>query len=50
MLQCINGVSSTSRRGKNKYLSAQRSNSNTVWFNFQTYLYIPDVAIAVAYA
>jgi hypothetical protein len=29
-----------SRRGKNKHLSAQRSNSNTVWFNFQTYIYI----------
>ena len=27
-----------SRRGKNKNLSAQRSNSNTVWFNFQTYM------------
>jgi hypothetical protein len=26
-----------SRRGKNKKLTAQRSNSNTVWFNFQTY-------------
>jgi len=25
-----------SRRGKKKHLSAQRSNSNTVWFNFQT--------------
>jgi hypothetical protein len=24
-----------SRRGKNKNVSAQRSNSNTVWFNFQ---------------
>ena len=29
-----------SRRGKNKNLTAQRSNSNTVWFNFQTYIYI----------
>ena len=27
-----------SRRGKNKNLTAQRSNSNTVWFNFQTYI------------
>ena len=26
-------------RGKNKKLSAQRSNSNTVLFNFQTYIY-----------
>jgi hypothetical protein len=25
-----------SRRGKNKNMTAQRSNSNTVWFNFQT--------------
>ena len=29
-----------SRRGKNKNLTAQRSNSNIVWFNFQTYIYI----------
>jgi hypothetical protein len=28
-----------SRRGKKKILTAQRSNSNTVWFNFQTYVY-----------
>ena len=28
------------RRGKNRKLTAQRSNSNTVWFNFQTYIYI----------
>ena len=28
-----------SHRGKNKKLSAQRSNSNTVLFNFQTYIY-----------
>jgi hypothetical protein len=27
-----------SRRGKNKYLTALISNSNTVWFNFQTYI------------
>ena len=27
-----------SRRGKNKNLTAQKSNSNTVWFNFQTYI------------
>jgi hypothetical protein len=29
-----------SRGGKNKNLSALKSNSNTVWFNFQTYIYI----------
>ena len=28
-----------SRRGKNKNLTAQRSNSNTDWFLFQTYIY-----------
>ena len=28
-----------SRRGKNKNLTALKSNSNTVWFNFQTYIY-----------
>ena len=26
------------RRGKNKHLTALKSNSNTVWFNFQTYI------------
>ena len=26
-------------RGKNKNLTALKSNSNTVWFNFQTYIY-----------
>jgi hypothetical protein len=29
-----------SRRGKNKNLTALKSNSNTVWFNFQIYIYI----------
>ena len=29
-----------SRRGKNKNLRSHKSNSNTVWFNFQTYTYI----------
>jgi predicted GIY-YIG superfamily endonuclease len=29
-----------SRRGKNKKLTAQKSNSNIVWFNFQTYIYV----------
>ena len=29
-----------SRRGKNKSLTALKSNSNTVWFNFQMYIYI----------
>ena len=29
-----------SRRGKNRKLTALKSNSNTVWFNFQTYIYI----------
>ena len=33
-----------SHRGKNKNLTAQKSNSNTVWFNFQTYIYIGIVA------
>jgi hypothetical protein len=37
---CINSVSSNPRRGKNKNLTAQKSNSNTVWFNFQMYIYI----------
>jgi hypothetical protein len=27
-----------SRRGKNKNLTTLKSNSNTVWFNFQTYI------------
>ena len=29
-----------SRRGKKKILTALKSNSDTVWFNFQTYIYI----------
>jgi hypothetical protein len=29
-----------SHRGKNKLFSAQRSNSNSVGFNFQTYIYM----------
>jgi hypothetical protein len=29
-----------SRRGKNKNLTALKSNSHTVWFNFQIYIYI----------
>jgi hypothetical protein len=28
------------RQGKNKNLTALKSNSNTAWFNFQTYIYI----------
>jgi hypothetical protein len=35
-----------SRRGKNKNLTAQKSNSNTVWFNFQTYIDI-DIYILI---
>jgi hypothetical protein len=35
-----NGLSRKSRRGKNKNLTALKSNSNTVRFNFQTYIYI----------
>ena len=30
-----------SRRGKKKNLTALKSNSNTVWFNFQTYIIKP---------
>ena len=29
-----------SRRGKKNFLTALKSNSDTVWFNFQTYIYI----------
>ena len=29
-----------SRRGKNKLLTALKSNANTVWLNFQTYIYV----------
>ena len=36
-----------SRRGKNNNLTAQKSNSNTVWFNFQTYIYVPVEQIYV---
>ena len=35
--QCINGESSNPVEGKKK-LTAQKTNSNAVWFNFQTYI------------
>jgi hypothetical protein len=38
VLQCINGVGSNPVEGRTKYLTALKSNSNTVWFNFQTYI------------
>ena len=38
VLQCINGCAFNSHRGKNKHLTALKSNSNTVWFNYQTYI------------
>jgi hypothetical protein len=37
VLQCINGVGSNPVEGRTKNLTALKSNSNTVWFNFQTY-------------
>jgi hypothetical protein len=40
VLQCINGVGSNPVEGRTKNLTALKSNSNTVWFNFQTYIYI----------
>ena len=42
-MQCINGVSSNPVEGKTTKLTAQKSNSNTVWFNFQTYIYMHTV-------
>ena len=40
VLQCINGVGSNPVDGRtNKNLTDLKSNSNTVWFNFQTYIY-----------
>jgi hypothetical protein len=41
-----------SRQGKNKNLIAQKSNSNTVWFNLQTYIYIitPYIHVQCMYA
>ena len=38
VLQCINGVSSNPVEGRANIWTARRSNSNTVWFNFQTYI------------
>ena len=38
VLQCINGVSSNPVEGKN--LTALKSNSNTVWFNFHTCIHV----------
>jgi hypothetical protein len=40
VLQCINGVSSNSVKGRTKIWQPLKSNSSTVWFNFQTYIYI----------
>jgi hypothetical protein len=37
VLQCINGVSSNPVE-EEQNLTAQKSNSNTVWFNFETYI------------
>ena len=39
-----------SRRGKNKNLTALKSNSNTVWFNFQTYIYIYIYTVKPVYS
>jgi hypothetical protein len=36
VLQCINGVSSNPVEGRTKNFTAQKSNSNAVWINFQT--------------
>ena len=48
VLQCINGVSSNPVEGRTKNLTAQKSNSNTVWFNFQTYIiYIYNIYIYI---
>ena len=38
VLQCINGVSSNPVEGRTK--SCQLKDSNTIWFNVQTYIYI----------
>ena len=38
-----------SRRGKNKNLTALKSNSNTVWFNFQTYIYTDNVRTCILF-
>ena len=38
VLQCNNGVGSNPVEGRNKNVTALKSNSNTVWFNFQTYI------------
>jgi hypothetical protein len=36
VLQCINGVCSNPVEGRTKNFTAQKSNSNAVWINFQT--------------
>ena len=38
VLQCINGVGSNPVEGRTKIYDTLKSNSNTVWFNFQTYI------------
>ena len=39
VLQCINGVNSNPVEGRTEKLIAQKSNFNTVWFNFNIYVY-----------
>ena len=36
-----------SRRGKNKNLTALKSNSNTVWFNLHTYIELDYIRLKI---
>jgi hypothetical protein len=40
-------VSSNPVEGRKKYSTAQKSNSNTVRFNFQTYIYIVELVLVL---
>ena len=42
-------VGSNPVEGRTKNLTALKSNSNTVWFNFQTYIYIFIYTIQIQY-
>ena len=42
----LSGVSSNPVKGRTN-LTAQKSNSNTVWFNFQTCIYIYNIILTL---
>ena len=45
VLQCINGVGSNPVEGRTKYMTALKSNTNTVWFNFRRIKYYKYILV-----